>query len=219
MFAARQGFFNSRLPIIVTGGTKTTVGGYTIRTFNSDDTLSISQGNLTFQYIVAGAGGNGYLPSINNTGGGGGGGGEVKYGNVTATGNIAITIGSSTSGNGVSILTGYASANRGNDATSGTGGTSGNLYVGGSAIQPYGGGGGGGATHAGYDALPAYPSAGTGGDDYQVNGWSNTGTSGFGGGGGGGGDGDIARGLDGHQISQGSQQGLGGVGALEIAWK
>ena len=150
----------------VTGGTLTVDGANSIRTFTANGTLGISGGNLSFQYLVLGAGGNGASGSIGGAfgnGGGGGGGGQALQGNTTFTANnYTITIGTAASGN--SVL-GNIVAVKGNTATDRSGATSGgNTGNGGTGGNPadgtagsngllsnisssnvyYGGGGGGG---------------------------------------------------------------------------
>ena len=90
------------IPISATGGTKGTTGLYTIHTFISPGTFTVSRGNGTVEYLVVGGGGGGQ-----NGHASGGAGGQVLTGfltNVSAP--ISVTVGdggpaSSPGGNGV----------------------------------------------------------------------------------------------------------------------
>ena len=134
MFAARGGFFSNQ-GIIVTGGTLTIDGSYSIRTFTSSDTLGISGGNLTFDYLVVGRGGDGgeYISGSQNAKGGGGGG-QVVVGSTTFTSNNYTVFVSESGGNGNSILNSITAIPgvtvTGNDTGSGDGGASGSGLAG-----------------------------------------------------------------------------------------
>ena len=53
MFSARGGFMEAGPSVVtVTGGTLTTDGLYSVRTFTSSGTLGISGGTLSFDYLV-----------------------------------------------------------------------------------------------------------------------------------------------------------------------
>ena len=75
--------------ITISGGTKTTSGGYTIHTFTSSGTFLIDGGNLTgVDYlVVAGGGGGGSRDgAAGGTGASGGGNGGVDNSNVSTAG-------------------------------------------------------------------------------------------------------------------------------------
>lgn len=107
-----------------TGGTITTSGNYTIHTFTSSGTLTITEGDLGIEYLVV-AGGGGGSGGAANVGGGGGGGGGLLTGTAThGTGSYTVTVG----GGGAA---GLPSGNGGNSVFN--------------TITATGGGGGGGA--------------------------------------------------------------------------
>lgn len=64
-------------PIVVSGGTVTYDGNYTVRTFTTTQTLSVTGGNLTVDVLLVGGGGGGGRDSY--FGGAGGGAGAVVY--------------------------------------------------------------------------------------------------------------------------------------------
>jgi len=205
MFAARQGFFSSTLANI-SGGTVTTVGANTVRTFTSNDTLTVIGRNIPMTYLVLGAGG-----SSNRTVSGGAGG-QVTTGTFIAAGNYPIVIGQGNSGNGQSSLSTIAVANIGGNGAGFTGGNSkfnSTTYTGGNGIGGIfaGGGGGAGSGQNGFNASNTlylgtnYPKGGDGGNGYL----SNISGSNVYYGGGGGGISSSTTGL--YQVSQG---GLGG---------
>ena len=199
MFAARGGFFSNQ-GIIVTGGTLTTDGSYSIRTFiPGDTTLGILNGNLTFDYLVVGKGGQGgtYVSGSQDAKGGGGGG-EVLTGNVTyASGSYTVFV-SSFGGNGNSILNSITAlpgeSVTGNTTDSGDGGDSGNGNIGGNRDGTSAAGGGAGNSSNGSFA----PDSLTGGNGGNGTNSSITGTTIMYGSGGGG---------------AGSTGGIGGSGA------
>ena len=221
MFAARQGFFSSSIANI-SGGTVTTVGANTVRTFTNNDTLNVFGRNIPMTYLVLGAGGS------SNRFVSGGGGGEVTTGTFVASGSYPITIGQGNSGNGQSSLSNIAIANIGTNGAGFVGGNSqfnSTLYTGGNAISGSGGnsmtftggtgiggvspggGGGAGAGQNGFNASNTsflgtnYAKGGDGGNGYL----SNISGSNVYYGGGGGGLSSSTAGL--YQVSQG---GLGG---------
>ena len=205
MFAARQGFFSSSIANI-SGGTVTTVGANTVRTFTNNDTLNVFGRNIPMTYLVLGAGGS------SNRSVGAGAGGQVTTGTFVASGSYPITIGQGNSGNGQSSLSNIAIANIGTNGAGFVGGNSqfnSTLYTGGTGISgaSEGGGGGAGSGQNGFNASNTsflgtnYAKGGDGGNGYQ----SNISGSNVYYGGGGGGLSSSTAGL--YQVSQG---GLGG---------
>lgn len=205
MFAARQGFFSSTIANI-SGGTVTTVGANTVRTFTSNDTLIVLGRNIPMTYLVLGAGGS------SNKSAGAGAGGQVTTGTFIAAGSYPITIGQGNSGNGQSSLGNIAIANIGSNGSGFVGGNSkfnSTTYTGGNGISGIfiGGGGGAGSGENGYNASNTlylgtnYPKGGNGGNGYL----SNISGSNVYYGGGGGGVSSSTTGL--YQVSNG---GLGG---------
>ena len=165
MFAARQGFFSSTLANI-SGGTVTTVGANTVRTFTSNDTLTVVGRNIPMTYLVVGAGGGSNLFIS------GGAGGQVTTGTFVAAGSYPIVIGQGNSGNGQSSLSTIAVANiGGNGRSSGGGNTSFNstIYTGGNSTPAptQTGGGGAGAGQNGFSGNGIV--GGVGGNGYQSN--------------------------------------------------
>ena len=154
------------------GGTVTYDGLYTVRTFTSSGTLTVSGGTLSADVLVVGGGGaSGWNSS--NAGGGGAGGLVYQTGASIASGAYVVTIGT-----GGLINQPYASK----IAANGVSTTVGSLYtaVGGGAgagtYSPYAdvavaGGSGGGA---------AYSGGSTGGAATQPSQSGNSGTYGFG---------------------------------------
>jgi hypothetical protein len=70
------------MTIVVSGGTVSTDGSYTIRTFDSSSTLTVSGGTLTnVQFLLIAGGGQAAFPKSTYVSGGGAGG--VLQGNVT----------------------------------------------------------------------------------------------------------------------------------------
>ena len=160
----------------VTGGTVSTDGAYTVRTFDTNGTLTVSGGTLTdVQYLLVAGGGNAAFPQSTYVAGGGAGG--VLTGIVTInTGSYPVIIGAP--GNNSSFLNMTANAGGqggffGNGFSGGSGGGGGTLavthinfqnFVGGVGVPgqgcaggapagggypPFGPGGGGGATGVG----------------------------------------------------------------------
>ena len=115
---------------VVSGGTVTTSGGYTIHTFTSSGTLTVTGASKTgVDYLlVAGGGGGGDT----RAGGGGGGGMTVTTGATLATGSYTITVGAGGAG-----------------GTSSSDGTDGGATSLGSVASVVGGGGGGGQGRVG----------------------------------------------------------------------
>jgi hypothetical protein len=154
------------------GGTVTYDGLYTVRTFTSSGTLTVSGGTLSCDVLVVGGGGAGGWNG-SNAGGGGAGGLIYQTGASIASGSYAVTIG--TGG-----LAGQAYASK--SAANGVNTTVGSLYtavgggVGSGTFSPYTdganpGGSGGGASYSGGT---------TGGAAQQSSQSGNSGTYGFG---------------------------------------
>lgn len=187
-----------------TGGAITYSGGYTIHTFTSSGTLSVSSAGTVEYLIVAGGGGGG--SDNGSTGGGGGGAGGVLTGSTSVTsGNKTVTVGQGgtatytgqggSGGNSVfdsltatggggggmkAVGSSGGSGGGGGGTSAGGSGTSGQGNNGGSAVSPSGGGGGG-AGQIGADGTST--KGGKGGDGIQS---SISGTATYYGGGGGG---------------------------------
>ena len=165
---------------IVSGGTVTTSGAYTIRTFTSSGTLTIGGGVTSVYALVVGGGGGGGA----DTGGGGGAGGVLYAANfAVSNGSYPITIGQGGVGG-----TGSNNGSNGGNTTFST-------------LTAIGGGGGGGARCAsallqggsggGGSAVNTYPSnaagLGTAGQGYA----GGAGVGGYSYGSGGGGAGGV----------------------------
>ena len=89
MFSSRVGFFSSAAVITVTGGTLTTSGDYSIRTFSSNGNLVISGGSLAIEYLmVAGGGASGGDTEFS----GGGGAGGLLTGSTTLTAGTYVIV-------------------------------------------------------------------------------------------------------------------------------
>jgi hypothetical protein len=173
MFAARQGFFSSTTANI-SGGNATIVGANTVRTFTSNDTLTVTGRNIPMTYLVLGAGGS------SNRSAGAGAGGQVTTGTFIASGSYPITIGQGNSGNGQSSLSSIAIANIGANGAGFTGGNSkfnSTIYTGGNGfggVFPAGGGGAGSGEN-GFNASNVvylgtnYGLGGNGGNGYLSN--------------------------------------------------
>ena len=135
------------MTVVVGGGSVSTDGDYTIRTFETSDTLTVDGGTLTdVQYLLIAGGGRAGLPEGSYIAGGGAGG--VLQGNVTiASGTYPVTIGAP--GNNSSFLNmtangGGAGGYYGNGISGGSGGGGGVLgtihnqfsnFVGGNAVE------------------------------------------------------------------------------------
>lgn len=183
MFAAKIGFFSSGRSSI-SGGNTTIDGAYTVRTFTSTDTLVVTGFPTTMTYLAVGAGGS-------SGAAGAAGGGNIATGSFYAYGTYNITIGDGSSGNGASIISTVATANKGGSLTSGFNGANSMTYTGGNGRGGTfpGGGGGAGAGENGFNYTDtivlgtAYAEGGNGGNGYQSN---ITGTNTYYAGGGGG---------------------------------
>ena len=189
------------VPIVVTGGTVTTDGAYTVRTFTSSGTLTINGGALTGADIfVVGGGGGGENSSSAAAGGGGyttvvlatsllngswsvvvGAGG---IGGVNGSGNHGTNGGSSSfaqGGTSFSAAGGYAGDNGGAGGSGGggwngtNGGTNGSSSRGsgqGTTTRAFGEAGG--ILYAGGGGGGGVPTAGTGGAGGGANGNAGT---------------------------------------------
>jgi len=224
--------------MVITGGTITTSGAYTIHTFTSSGTFTVDGGSLTgVDYlVVAGGGGGG-----SRRAGGGGGGGMVNATNQSiSAGTYTITIGAGGAGattdtnNGVvggntvfgSIQTcngggyGAGQGNAGGAGGSGGGGsgTSGQGNSGGASSGATGGGGGGGKGAAGSQSGNQAGGNGGGGLTLAYSGSSVAYAGGGGGGsrdgysGGSGASGGGTGGVDGSTVSTAGAANRGGGG-------
>jgi hypothetical protein len=196
--------------VTATGGTITRSGGYTIHTFISAGTFTVTSGGDMEYLIVAGGGAGGY-----NHGGGGGGGG-VLTGTLYGLENGSYTITRGAGGAFVSAGTGGNGSNStalGLTAIGGGGGGRGYAPNGSAQAQvgangsSGGSGGGGGPFHVG--------GAGTAGPPIQGyvggNGINNGSQAGHGGGGGG------AGGVGGNGLISGeNNQGVSGKGGIGL---
>jgi hypothetical protein len=81
------------MTIVVSGGTVSTDGAYTVRTFEDSGTLTVAGGTLTnVQYLLVAGGGPAAVPAVTYTAGGGAGG--VLTGNVDiASGSYPVIVG------------------------------------------------------------------------------------------------------------------------------
>jgi len=170
---------NSPTSISVTGGTVTYSGGYTIRTFTSSGTLTVTGGTISGAQVLVVAGGGGGGNSAGGSGGGGGGGGAggLLSETVALTGSMGITVGAlgahgtvvaNGSNGGNSVFAGYT-------AIGGGGG-------GGYDSDGVNGGSGGGVAYSSSHVLGT-PGTGTSGQGY-AGGNRNVTYAGGGGGGG-----------------------------------
>lgn len=74
---------------VASGGTTSSSGGYTIHTFSSSFTFTVSCGTRSVEYLIVGGGGGG-----GGSVGGGGGGGQVAAGSVSVTvQDYSVTVG------------------------------------------------------------------------------------------------------------------------------
>jgi len=134
--AAAQAAYVSNSSVTATGGTITYSGGYTIHTFTSNGTFTVTNGSGNIEVLVVAGGGSG------GTNGGGSGAGGLTYNSSYAvtTGAITVTVGAGGTGG----LYPTAGTNGGNSVfgliTSTGGGRGGSQGVG----QNGGSGGGGG---------------------------------------------------------------------------
>jgi hypothetical protein len=168
--------------VSVSGGNVTTSGSYTIHTFTSSGTLTVSgSAKSGIEYlVVAGGGGGGGTRA-----GGGGAGGMLTGSSLTLQpGTYTVTVGA-----GGAAGTGTNSGGQGGNSVLGTTATAiGGGYGGGQQIQGGSGGSGGG----GSDSL----SGGAGTSGQGNNGGGSTGSTGGGGGGGKNGVGNQAPGSE-----------------------
>jgi hypothetical protein len=204
--------------IQATGGTITEANGYTIHTFTSSDTFTITNSGVfnTIEYLIIGGGGAGGFSNGNGLGAGGGGAGgyitnvsgETSGGNTSALAKISGSVPPGTSCNVIVGAGGTVSAP--------TGGLMGSnssvefppsLINGGTKIALGGGAGGSGSTPASPSPAIGTP-GGSGGGSGGHGGTQNAGGSGTIGQGfaGGGGAGPISN-------SGGGGAGAGGAGA------
>ena len=109
-----SGLFGAPLPpVVVTGGTLYTSGGYNYRVFTGNGTLGVSGGTLSCDIlIVAGGGGGGRIVA-----GGGGAGGLVYLASQSISTNQSVTIGAGGAG---STTSGYTSGAQGGNTTIGS---------------------------------------------------------------------------------------------------
>lgn len=150
--------------ISATGGTITYYGLYTVHTFTSSGTFTVT-GSGHVEYLIGGGGGTGGSAIIE--GGGGGGAGDVKVGSnmLLNAGDYPVVVGAVGNPGGNSSFNSITATggNRGNDSYEsegsyygGTGGGSGSGYTGGSFKPGYigWGGAGAGATGNGNQMVP-----------------------------------------------------------------
>ena len=211
-----SGWFSVSNKSVVTGGTITTSGSYTIHTFTSSGTLTVSGATKSgVDYIVVAGGGGG---GGTRAGGGGAGGVVVSTNQDLPAGDYTVTIGggggagsgvdSAAAGGNTSLGSlqtcsggGYGggqgnpggdggSGGGGSDGASGGSGTSGQGNSGGNSTGSTGGGGGGGKGSSG--TTPGNYSGGNGGTSLS-NSYSGSSVE-YGGGGGGGSRDNAARG-------------------------
>ena len=201
------------MTIVVNGGSVSTDGDYTVRTFETSDTLTVAGGTLTeVQYLLIAGGGRASLPDGTYVSGGGAGG--VMTGNITlAAGSYPVTIGAP--GNNSSFMSMTT-------VGGGVGGWMGNGNPGGSG----GGGGVRGTVHLGFNNFSGgIGTQGFAGGAPFAGGYPGAGPGGGGGAGGPGGIGtDSVGGVGGRGIAStvtgttvyyaagGSAKGPGGVG-------
>jgi hypothetical protein len=196
MFATRVGFYKQpgAAVITVTGGTFTTDGLYSIRTFTSSGTLGISGGNLACEYLLVGgggSGGSGTWPDFPAAGGGGGEGGQVLTGSTTINaGSYSVTVGGSQQNTTIGAILTALKGNNGGNASGGLkgsggtgnpgadGGIGGNASsdsaangqngtassISGTSVTYGGGGGGGGLFASGSDRVRGFGGTGGGGN-------------------------------------------------------
>ena len=172
-------YYRPPTAITVTGGTVTTDGSYTVRTFNSSGTLSITNGTLTgVSVLIVGGGCSGAMANtVTGLGGNGGKGGQVvSLSNQSLTGNINITVGSSNQNStlGASTATGGGGAAGGipGACVQGVNGANGvQSSISGVATYYGGGGGAGSARGCGGDSSLGGSSYGLGTEGYGAHYW------------------------------------------------
>jgi len=132
-------------PLVATGGTVTTVGGYKYHTFTSSGTFQVTAAGPSVDYlVVAGGGGGGYGGPA-----GGGGAGGYRSGSMTPTAqSYTITVGSGGAG-GSGSNTSVGSNSSALGITSTGGGYGGQSTSTSARNAGSGGSGGGGSTYAG----------------------------------------------------------------------
>ena len=203
-----------------TGGTVSTVDGWTIHTFTRSGTLNVlnSDGGASVEYLVVGGGGGG---GDGNAGGGGGGAGGLVEGTLSGdllprVGSYSVTVGDGGATCGASNQCGQSGGDStvalGSVTIRAQGGGHAGCYGNPSARQQAGadgGSGGGGSSPrgpgaAGHSTQPAAPAGGTAyGNDGAAGCGSSNPFPGSGGGGAGG---------RGQQCTSGSGGGNGGAG-------
>lgn len=181
-------------PFVATGGIATTSGEYTIHTFTSSGSFSVTSGTSDVDYIVVAGGGGG-----GNTMGGGGGAGGLQAGSLTvSSGEYTVTVGSGGVGATNRNITAGSGTSSSFSTISSTGGGGGASWGGPAAAT---GGSGGGAPNN---------KAGAAGTQGQGNSGGGSSTNGTGGGGGGAG----SEGFGGSAL--GNFAGRGGVGVSSL---
>ena len=143
-----------------TGGTITYSGGYTIHTFTTSGTFTVTQAGSIQYLVVAGGGGGGSGQDGNRVGGSAGGGG---YRNGTAIANAtsySITVGAG----GAGAVGEDANGSKGSDSIFSTRTSTGGGYGGGAGnVNPQAGGtGGSGGGTGGFQNTPKTVAGGTG---------------------------------------------------------
>ena len=83
-------FYGTSDALTVSGGTRTTVGSYSVRTFTSSGTFGVSGGSISVEVLVVGGGGSGG----GDVGGGGGAGGMITGTiSTSVSANCTVTVG------------------------------------------------------------------------------------------------------------------------------
>lgn len=191
----REASMEYNIKISATGGTKTTVGSYTIHTFTAPGSLVISSGNDFVEYLVVAGGGGGYN-SIGNQNVGGGGAGGLRSNHpampsplisptlVLTPGTYPVSVGGGGNGGQYSPSNVDTPASRGGDSTFHTITSNGGGGAGNAPLNPGGSGAGGFATAVGGtgNTPPTSPPQGNPGGD--GNPYNNSNGSGGGGAGG-----------------------------------
>jgi hypothetical protein len=155
------------------GGVLTFDGAYSVRTFTSNDTLTVTGGALTCDVMLIGGGGAGGLGAGSESGGGGAGGLVYIQNYSVSSGSYAVTIGTG----GIPQYAGTIAGGSGADSTLGSGplliakGGGYGATAGGSNTAAQNGGSGGGAASRGGE---------TPGSATQPSQSGNSGTYGFG---------------------------------------
>jgi hypothetical protein len=145
---------------VISGGTVTTVGGYTFHTFTSGGFFSTSESLIITILLIGGGGGGG-----GNVGGGGGGGGRVYNTSFTvAAGSNSVEVGSGGNG-GVGVARGVNGSN--------------SSFM---SLTAYGGGGGGTSSWPYQPGFDGGCGGGAGGADYSYSMPGGYGTQGYSGG-------------------------------------